>query len=410
MNKEKPVISHPGNTLSLTPWMLLSAACILVALSSSKADKPAAEPAATLGQTSFDFAVFSPNGQTVLTNSDKTSNSYLTTLTAMLWDVKTGRLVRRFVGGQGSVFAGAFSPDGNQIVTGGGTGHSGMPGPANAELRLWDVASGREIRQFRGHKRIVRSISFSADGKRILSVSDVARLWDAQSGRQLFVWPKEDGQSVRGAELSNDGRSVLTNESDHVSIWDTSSGKQLTNIQRPSRFGSFAAAHFSPDAKLVATSSSDKTARIWDAGTGRQVQVFEGHTGYVLQARFSADGKWLATGSYDKTVRIWDVATARQIRTFSLPERRVADVRFSPDSTRLVAVWRVAPEESPPFLAGISLWDTQSGKELRRITTRNDQVDPGPAVFSPDGKTILVHLERTELLDCETGKTIREYN
>jgi len=403
------MISHPGNTLSLAPWMLLSAACILVALSGSKADKPAAEPPATLGQTKFTFAVFSPGGQEVLTNSDSVVNGRLTTRKALLWDVKTGQLVRTFVGGEGDVFAGAFSPDGNQIVTGGGTDRGGLPGPRNAELHLWDVASGREIRQFRGHKRTVTSISFSADGRRILSVGNLARLWDVQSGRQLFVWSKEGGQLVHGAELSNDGRSVLTNESDHVTVWDTSSGKQSANIQRPSRFGSFAAAHFSPDAKLVATSSSDKTARTWDAGSGKQVQVFEGHTNYVLQARFSADGKWLATGSYDKTVRIWDVATARQLHLFPLPEGETADVRFSPDSSRLVAIWGRRSGDSP-YLSGVSLWDTQSGEELRSVTTQKHMSYPGPVVFSPDGKTILVHLERTELLDCETGKTIREYN
>jgi WD40 repeat protein len=202
---------------------------------------------------------------------------------------------------------------------------------------------------------------------------------------------------------------VLTNESDHVSIWNTSSGKQSANIPRPSRFGSFSDAHFSSDANLVATACDDKTARTWDAGTGRQVRVFEGHTAFLRQTRFSADGKWLATGAYDKTVRIWDVATARQIHLFSLPEREIANVRFSPDSSRLVAVWGRSSGDSP-YLSGISLWDAQSGKELRRITTQKDQMVPGQAVFAPDGKTILVRLERTELLDCQTGKTIREYN
>ncbi len=187
------MISHPGNTLSLARWILLPAACMLAALAGSKADEPPTKPAATLGQRSFGFAVFSPGGQTVLTNCDSSVNDSLATRKALLWDVKTGLLVRTFVGGEGDVFAGAFSPDGNQIVTGGGTGRGGLPGPRNAELHLWDVTSGREIRQFRGHKTVVTSISFSADGKRILSVGDLARLWDAQSGRQLFVWPKEGG-------------------------------------------------------------------------------------------------------------------------------------------------------------------------------------------------------------------------
>src|SRR5258708_6439131 len=60
---------------------------------------------------------------------------------------------------------------------------------------------------------------------------------------------------------------------------------------------------FSPDGKYVLTGSFDKTARLWDANTGKELQQFLGHTNYVTSAVFSPDGKYVLTGSFDKTAR-----------------------------------------------------------------------------------------------------------
>jgi WD40 repeat protein len=395
---------------SLVLWPSPILACILLLQTSAAADGPVTNPAAPpFGQSGFSFAAFSPGGEEVLTNEIPVGGR-VPEQTACLWDVKTGRLVRRFIVHKAAVYAGAFSPDGKEIVTGGGTWHGGLPIPENAELRLWDVASGREIRQYQGHKHVVQSVCFSPDGKRILSAGkgDLARLWDVQTGREIFAWPKVRGDGVLSAELSKDGRLVLTCQTGRLTIWNVSSGKEVVGIERPGEDGFFNAAQFSPDAKLVASASQDNTARTWDAATGKQVQLFAGHTSYVNQARFSADGKRLATASDDKTVRIWDVASGKEIHSLAIPVRRIPDVGFSADSRRLVATWRTTPGNAP-YLAGTTLWDAQSGKELRRISTENDQCEPGPAAFTPDGKALLVHVERTEFLDCETGKTIRDY-
>jgi len=71
----------------------------------------------------------------------------------------------------------------------------------------------------------------------------------------------------------------------------------------------------SDDGKLV-TGSSDKTARLWDVVSGKEIRVFRGHSGGIASVCLSADGKWLVTGSDDKTARLWDVATATEIRAF----------------------------------------------------------------------------------------------
>jgi WD40 repeat protein len=104
---------------------------------------------------------FSPDGRSLVTSSFDGS--------ARLWDVATGKEVRRFLGHQGEAFGAAFSPDGRYVATSG----------ADGTARLWEVATGLEVRRFAGHTGLVRNVVFSPDGKYILTASDdrTARLW-----------------------------------------------------------------------------------------------------------------------------------------------------------------------------------------------------------------------------------------
>jgi WD40 repeat protein len=68
---------------------------------------------------------------------------------------------------------------------------------------------------------------------------------------------------------------------------------------------------FSPDGSHIVTASSDKTARIWDAGTAIEIAVLRGHEAPVITAAFSPDGSRIVTASIDKTVRIWDARVAK---------------------------------------------------------------------------------------------------
>jgi WD40 repeat protein len=88
---------------------------------------------------------------------------------------------------------------------------------------------------------------------------------------------------------------------------------------------------FRPDGRLLATTSFDKTARLWNPATGDCLRTLTGHTDGVLGVAFSPDGYLLATTSFDKTARLWNPATGDCLRTLTGHTDRVRGVAFSPD-------------------------------------------------------------------------------
>src|SRR5207253_1269166 len=70
---------------------------------------------------------------------------------------------------------------------------------------------------------------------------------------------------------------------------------------------------FTPDGKLLASASADKTVKLWAIPDGRELATLQGHEDYVSSVAMSPDGKVMATGSFDKSAKLWDLATAKGI-------------------------------------------------------------------------------------------------
>lgn len=155
----------------------------------------------------------------------------------------------------------------------------------------------------------------------------------------------------------------------------------------------------SPDGRLLATGSYDRTAVVWDARSGRARRTLRGHTDLVGSVAFLPGGRTLMTGSSDTTVRLWDAESGELLRTLLVPGKGVvAWHALSPDG-RTVAVGGNDP--------AVRLWDLETGKLLRTLVGTTNYVYG--VEFSPDGRTLAVgSLDGVRLWDVGTGALLRE--
>lgn len=114
----------------------------------------------------------------------------------------------------------------------------------------------------------------------------------------------------------------------------------------------------SPDSNYVATGSRDKSAKLWDLATGREVRSFLGHQFSVFDLAFSRDGKLLLTGNGDGTAKIWDVTTGKELLSVITGKEQVTDVAFDPKGKFFVTVG---------FKRGVVVWEYPSKKIVKEI-------------------------------------------
>jgi len=231
-----------------------------------------------------------------------------------------------FLGHQKRLTSVSFSPDGKQILT----------ASADRTARLWDI-KGNLLVELRGHERLITSTSFSPDGKKILTASEdrTARLWDIK-GNLLVEFQKAKNQdNIRNAVFSPDGRQIFTIGLNKIRLWDTKGnllaefqGNKVSGVLVPQK------AVFSPNGNQILTVTSDGIARLWNV-KGNLLTELEGHKDKILSAIFSPDGKQIITASVDKTARLWDTK-GNTIVEFQGHERTVYSAVFSPDNRQIL--------------------------------------------------------------------------
>ena len=386
-----------------------------------------------------------------------------------LWDVASGREIRRLEG-----YLAAFSPDGRSVLT----AHlDDMP-------RLWDAATGKELARLSSRVAQVTAVGFSPDGRRLLvaNTDRKARIWDAATGREVrCLSGHEDG--ILAAAFSPDGKQVLTGgggllDRDHTArLWNVAAGEEVRRFS--GHTDDVAAVAFSPDAKQVLTGAGgllnrDTSARLWDVSSGKARRTLAGHTLKLAAVAVSPDGRYALTASGLAT-RLWDLEAGAEVRRFEPTPRflvpRTASVKGRPTTEYLDITDRVKalqeygehadkktgkadPRYPMPDMSqfpdlsnlvasvslvscagfspdgrrvatcgtdwGIYLWETSTGKLLRRIAWPIDPryLLPGGAFsiptggltalcFSGNGRLLVGGESRTaRLWDIESGKEL----
>lgn len=238
----------------------------------------------------------------------------------------------------------AFAPDGSLVATATDAG----------VLRLWDVATGRLLRTWKGHQAAATTVCFSRDGKTLIS--------SGQDGK-LCYWESPTGRLRRTVEVDKDGLWCFALASDGQWI-AYSNGVSLSRLS-------------------VAHAVID-----WDCenGVSRMVGV-----------AFTPNNMLLASHSWDGTVRLWDLRTAKLQATCWEGGMFQGPLTISPDSKTLVSV----------YFDNAVLWDLPSGKMRHKI---NLYEEPGTPTISPDGSLLALSDPRSSSIrDAQTGQLIRQW-
>jgi WD40 repeat protein/tRNA A-37 threonylcarbamoyl transferase component Bud32 len=229
------------------------------------------------------------------------------------------------------------------------------------ELIVWDVATGRQRLRFGGTAGLAQSVAFSPDGRRLATggQDQVVRLWDAATGGEIRTLARLT-DPVPDVVFSRDGHQVAACSGPTVRVWDALSGREVLVLKGHSALIQRLA--FSPDGRWIATGGNDHTARVWDVATGREVHNLGAHQYPVLGVAFSPDSRRLATvASGGDAVKVWDLLTEQEILTLDRWGDYCYDIAFSPDGLRLaVAGGRYrAHKQGIAIQDEVRIWDAR---------------------------------------------------
>jgi WD40 repeat protein len=281
----------------------------------------------------------------------------------------------------GEVLLLAFAPDGSLLSV-------EDPGV----LRRWNPANGQP-REWHALSDLETLWAFSHDTRVLASASDDLTIWDASSGNVLTSLPQ--GSWVTGIAFQKDPAFVATGHDDgSICYWDAP-GHHLV-FETPFRLHQrpISALAISPDGKLLAAASEDKTISVWDLSNGTHLGNLVGHTDRIPALVWHPSGRYLVSAGWDTTARVWDMQSRQPLVLLNSHSTQVTALAFSPDG-RLLA--------SADSALAVHVWDFDARKE--RHVLRGPQAEVRTLAFSPDGTRLACNGDRiVHLWDVASGQ------
>lgn len=318
---------------------------------------------------------------------------------------------------RGAIHSVAFQPHGPLLAA----------GSTDWLVHVWNLDSGQEVAQLRGHIWAPSSLAFSPDGALLVSggsTDRTARFWSVHGdtvGPAVHHELHWDNGTMRSLQFSIDGSRILASGYYRAEMWDAATHAPATPsalYRQPSTM-----ARFSDDERIIVFAGSDPTLRVWEsqldawhhstsahahasfglaispdehtfasAGDDALVHLWsvdddddvhagttlQGHQGSVRALQFSGDGTRLISGGDDRTIKIWGTADGRCVATTPVHPNTIYAARLSPDARCIATTCRDA---------SVRVWDAESGQLLRELPSGvNDSIG---LAFSPDSRTLL---------------------
>ncbi|WP_299461082.1 c-type cytochrome domain-containing protein [uncultured Gimesia sp.] len=229
----------------------------------------------------------------------------------------------------------AFSEDGKQVVT----------GDDSQKVRLWNVATGKELDTLAGHTAAVSSVAYlsatavvSGSADKTVLIQSIQPVWSliAQLGADATDPMKVGASPISNRALcldfSPDGKLLAVGGGDpsrsgEIMLWDVATGKVVRTFEN-AHSDTVLGLRFSPTGKSLLSGAADKFVKIFDVATGKFVKSFEGHTHHVLDVAWKADESTIVSSGADNVIKVWNIETGEQIRTIAGYTKQVTSIAY----------------------------------------------------------------------------------
>lgn len=323
---------------------------------------------------------FNPKGDILASASEDQS--------VKLWDVETKREIRTLAG-DGRIVSVAFSPDGKLLAS----------SSDNGAIRVWEVETGKRVWSF-GQSLNVPAVVFSPDGKYLAAWSKDLVIWEVSTWQEIrridgggkfsFTLEISKGQVSTPLGFSPDSTKIAALSEGRLKLFDIKTGKKLRGYNQYT----FRSMAFSSDGKIIAASESKLLSEgegdkinLWDVTKEKLLGTLPGHSKAIVSMKFSPDGKMLATASYDKSIKLWDIVSRQEIRTLPGHNEWVNSIAFSPDGRTLASasgsLFFSSSENS------IKFWEVATGKETYNFSGQGGK--NFCLAVSPDGRKLATY-------------------